>query len=538
MADYATLLRDHVTLTCRSVDRIFLQAYIPKLQCVGGVCQFLYWQKGFSIPSSAAFGKIGDGYVAEVYRWAKANAIPVRRFAKGENKEQIARPLIEAAEREGGDGRVVLIGIAQEKTPLWRSWKAKGQEHAGHPHMEWGRQMGFVNHFYFYLWDPEWGGAFWKTNAYAPWPVWIWLNGHTWAQRQCERLGIGYTALDNGFRDCEDPAALQKICDRLGSGAVKSFFWRWHKRLPSPLTHQDLRAGYVYELAFRQFEISDTRVFDRPAAGRSFFEQLIRDHLDVGRPESVSLIFDRRISRRTPGSWRTKVITKGVDPQISCYYKSSRIKQYFKEHRALRTETVVCDTRDFGIGRRVTAENWTALRAVGEHANQRLCDAQAADARPAPDVATFTQVTRPSQIDGQHAPGLPFGDPRVMAVLAAVIGFTHLLAGFDNPALVRAVTTLLGRSYTSRQATYDLRRLKRKGLIVRLPGHHRYQLTPVGRRVAVLFTKVYGRVLAPGLAELDPRLPTDLANRSDLAHAWRQLDQRLDQFSDAALTAA
>ena len=227
MADYATLLRDHVTLTCRSVDRIFLQAYVPKLQSVGGVCQFLYWQKGFGIPSSAAFGKIGDAYVAEVYRWAKKNAIPVRRFAKGENKEQIARPLIEAAEREGGDGRVVLIGIAQEKTPMWRSWKAKGQEHAAHPHMEWGRQMGFVNHFYFYLWDPEWGGAFWKTNAYAPWPVWIWLNGHTWAQRQCDRLGIGYTALDNGFRDCEDPAALQRICDRLGSGAVKSFFWRW-----------------------------------------------------------------------------------------------------------------------------------------------------------------------------------------------------------------------------------------------------------------------------------------------------------------------
>jgi hypothetical protein len=259
MADYATLLRDHVTLTCRSVDRIFLQAYIPKLQCVGGVCQFLYWQKGFPIPSSAAFGKIGDAYVAEVYRWAKARGIPVRRFAKGENKEQIARPLIEAAEREGGDGQVVLIGIAQQKTPVWRSWKAKGQEHLAHPHMEWARQMGFVNHFYFYLWDPDWGGAFWKTNAYAPWPVWIWLNGHTWAQRQCQRLGIGYTALDNGFRDCGEPKMLQRICDRLGSGAVKSFFWRWQPRLPSPLTRADVRAGYVYELAFRQFEVSDTR---------------------------------------------------------------------------------------------------------------------------------------------------------------------------------------------------------------------------------------------------------------------------------------
>lgn len=122
--------------------------------------------------------------------------------------------------------------------------------------------------------------------------------------------------------------------------------------------------------------------------------------------------------------------------------------------------------------------------------------------------------------------------------MAAVVGFTHLLAGFDNPALVRAVTALLGFSYTSRQATYDLRRLKRKGLIVRLAGHHRYQLTALGRRVAVLFTKVYGRVLAPGLAQLDPRLPTNLANRSELARTWRQLDRRLDQFTSEALTAA
>jgi hypothetical protein len=539
MADYSTLLRDHVTLTCSSVDRIFLQAYVPKLQTVGWVCQFLRWQHGFVIPSSAAFGRIGDGYVAGVHRWAKAQGIPVLYFAKGENKEAVARPLLDKAERDGGPGRVVLIGIAQEKAPVWRSWKAKGQEQAAHPHMEWGRQMAFVNHFYFYLWDPEWGGAFWKTNAYAPYPVWIWLNGHEWAKRQCVKAGIGFTALDNGFRSCTDPRALQRICDRCGPGAVKSFFWRWCRRLPSPFTAADLRAGYVYELAFRQFEVSDTRVFDRPAAGRAFFEQVIRDHLDVGRPSSVSLVFDRRVSVRTPGTFRTKVITQGVDPQISCYYRASRIKQYFKEHRALRTETVIGDTRDFGIGRRVTSANWRALRAVGEHANQRLCDAQAADARPAPDVVTLTEVTRPSTTsDGQHAPGLRFGDPRVMAAMSAIVGFSHLLVGFDNKTLTGLMGSLLDVPYTSRHATYDLRRLRRKGLIERIEHTHRYRLTVRGRAVAVLFTKAYGRVLGPGLAALDPGLPDDLVKRSPLATAWRRLDRALDQFLDDGLAAA
>ena len=539
MADYATLLRDHITLTCRSIDRIFLQAYVPKLQSVGQVCLFLNRQRGYRIPSSAAFGQIGEAYVTAIHRWAAANGVPIRYFAKGDNKEKIAEPLLRAAAEQGGDGKVVLIGIAQEKASAWRSWKKKGQEKASHPHMEWGRQMVFVNHFYFYVWDPEWGPAFWKTNAYAPFPIWLWLNGHSWAQRQLEKAGIPYEALDNGFRSCADPVALQRICNRLNTNAVHSFFWRWFHRLPSPFTADDLQAGYAYDLAFRQFEVSDTRVFDRPQTGRAFFEGVIRDHLDVGRPDQVVLIFDRRLMPRTPGRFTTRVVTRGVSPQLYCTYKSCRLKQYFKLGKALRTETVISDTRDFGIGRRVCALNWNALRAVGDSANRRLCDAEAQTARPAPDVVTLTHVTRPSTTtDGLHAPALSFGDPRVMALLATLVMFAHAIDGFDNRQLVKLVGRLWDPAYSSRQATYDLRRLRRKALITRLPHSHRYQLTPFGRRAAVLFTKAHARVLAPGLALLDPTLPPDLAQRSPLATAWRQLDHALNDFVDRQLLAA
>ncbi len=549
MIDYATLLRDHVTLKCRSIDRIFLQAYVPKLQSVGQVCTFLRWQRKFKIPSSAAFGKIGDAYVKAIHKYAEEHQIPVLYFdkkgkkkgkkKKKDDKEKIARPYIEAAARAGKEG-VVLIGIAQEKASAWRSRPRKGHEKKPHPHMDWWREMTYVNHFYFYLWDSEWGGAFWKTNAYAPFPIWLWLNGHEWAKRQLEKAGIGYEALDNGFRSCEDPVALQKICDRLGSGAVKSFFWRWITRLPCPFTEADFQAGYIYDLSFRQFEVSDTCVFDRPQAGRMWFEGVIRDHPDVGRPAQVALIFKRRITRSTPGTFRTRVLTEGVDPTLCCYYKASRIKQYFKEGRALRTETVICDTNDFEIGRRVCAENWHALRAVGESANRRLCDAEAADAQPAPDVATFDRVTRPSKDDGLYAAGLRFGDPRVMAVLAALVSFCHVIVGFTNHQLVERVGALLqgSRSYTCRQATYDLRRLKRKGLIAKVPHSHRYQLTSLGRRVAVLFTKAFGRVLAPGLIALDLRLPEDVAARSELATAWSRLERAIDEFMERQMIAA
>ena len=527
-----------MTLRCRSIDRIFLQAYVPRLQAVGDVCTFLRWQRQYPIPSSAAFGKIGDAYVKAVYRFAETNHIPVVHFKKGEKKEETARPYLEAAAREG-QNRVVLIGMAQEKASVWRSWPRKGQEMARHPHRDWGREMAYINHFYFYLWDAEWGAAFWKTNAYAPWPIWLWLNGHEWAKRQLEKAHIAYEALDNGFRSCRDAGALQKICDRLGPGAVQSFFARWWRRLPSPFTDPDVRAGYGYQMAFRQFEVADTCVFDRPPAGRMWFEGVIRDHLDVGRPDQIALIFHRRVSSRTPGTFRTRVISRGVDPTLCCYYKSSRIKQYFKEGRALRTETVICNPDDFDIGRRVCAQNWNALRAVGESANRCLCDAEAADAQPAPDVATFCQVTRPSTTDnGLYAPGLRFGEQRVMAILAALVGFCFLLRGFTNAQLVERVRGLLQSPYTSRQATYDLRRLRRKGLIAKIAGTQRYQGASMGRRVAVLFTKTYGRVLVPGLSRLDPRLPDDVAARSALSTAWHGFEGALDDFIQGNLVAA
>jgi hypothetical protein len=125
-----------------------------------------------------------------------------------------------------------------------------------------------------------------------------------------------------------------------------------------------------------------------------------------------------------------------------------------------------------------------------------------------------------------------------MAVLASLVGFWHPVEGFSNRQLVQHTTALVDTPYATRQATYDLRRLKRKGLILKTPHSHRYQLTPLGRRVAVLSTKTYGRVLAPGLTLLDPKLSDHLKRRSPLATTWRQLNSALDDFTNRQLLAA
>jgi hypothetical protein len=372
VATISSLLADHVTLQVRSVDRLFFQGYVPRLQTQFQVIRFLL-DRGFPIPSPVVLGRIGREYVKAVERFIAEHEIPRVRFVKGDVKEDIAREYFKVAEREGRFG-VVMVGVAQERTSAWRGWRDGGPD--GHPHFEYRRQSIFPNNYYFYIRDPDWGPAFLKTTAYAPYSVWLYLNGNEWAKRQAAQRGIEFTALDNGFASCEDPVALAEICSSLQAQDVQLFFDRWQAALPSPLTAQDRARGYRHELAFRQAEISDTRMFDRPSAGRAWFERTLPDQLTLGRPDQVAVVFGRRVNRRTPGRFHTKIFNKGVEPAIQVHYRASKVKQYFKEGRALRTETTVNDTRDFGIGRRVTQANWDALVSIGHQVNQRFLDHQ------------------------------------------------------------------------------------------------------------------------------------------------------------------
>jgi hypothetical protein len=184
-----------------------------------------------------------------------------------------------------------------------------------------------------------------SSAPYFPYNAKLCINGNEWAKCQAAHAGIAFEALDNGFAWCEDPWGLQRICDRLSAAKIDALARKWFKLLPHPFTGRDRRAGYRYDVSILQAEFSLTQVLDRPLSGRVFFEDVIRESLDLGRPDQVSLIFNRRVNRRTPGRFRTRVITEGVTPSIHVDYKHSRIKQYHKEGRALRTETTINDTR-------------------------------------------------------------------------------------------------------------------------------------------------------------------------------------------------
>jgi hypothetical protein len=111
---------------------------------------------------------------------------------------------------------------------------------------------------------------------------------------------VRFTALSNGFAACANPAVLQAICDRLQPGTIEVFAQVAH-RLPLPLGPKDRDAGYWWEVSMRQIEVSRTIVFDAPRHARGFFEALVADNLDIGRPHNVEIIFARRVRRDTRG---------------------------------------------------------------------------------------------------------------------------------------------------------------------------------------------------------------------------------------------
>src|SRR5438034_4119869 len=420
----AEILDDHVTFELEAIDRMYLNAYVPSLQTGGGVVYFLKTQLGVRVPSTVMIAPMSKRFVDAMERFAETEGVDLVTFEKGQRKDDVAQEYL--AEFTGDEG-VLFIGKAQEKASVFRTEKRRDAR-ATYPWLI--RSTVPVNHYYVYLVDRDFGLLFIKFCTYFPYAAKVCLNGHEWLKRQLTRRGIRYEPLDNGIRSTDDAARVQEIATQLDAAKIDAVVRKWFRRLPHPFTRAHRAAGYRYQLSILQAEFALTQVLDRPLTGRGFFEEVMRENLDIGRPDQMQLIFDRRVTRRTPGKFRTRVITDGVVPSLHVDYKNSRIKQYHKEGRALRTETTINNTRDFGIGKLL--KNLPALRQVGFQANRRLLDVQTISHDCSIGEDAFDQVVRPIEVDGQRASALRFGDARVQALLSVLVLFSFQLRGFTN----------------------------------------------------------------------------------------------------------
>jgi len=531
MVSVKEVLDKKISLDIECVDRVYLNGYVKYLQMAGGVINFIREQKEMPIPSPKVLYDMTQSYHETVEAFAKKEGLEIYKFKKKEDKDKVAqRALREFKQRSG----VVLIGKAQEKANAFRG---KREDRADKKvWFNYSRYEVNVIHYYFYILDENFGLGFIKICTYLPFEVKVCLNGHEWAKQQLGQAGIEFEALSNGFATCADPKRLQEICHNLSAPKIQAYFNHWVDKLPWPLTQRERSAGYEHRLSIWQLEVSRTQIFRDPAQGRALVETIIRDNLDLGRPDRVSLLFERRVTKATPSEFQSRVDQYGVLPCLRIKYKHSALKQYFKDGRGLRTEMMFNNMADFGFNKGLV--NWADIVAFGHACNDRLLAQLQLSQDCFMPLDEVRQLGQPTHFDkGQRASALRFGDPRVSALMAALARHAYVITELTNKSLRQTVAQLLGvdpTDYSSAKMSYDLRRLRLKGLLQRIPHSHAYRLTDFGAKTAIFFSKLQQRLFGPGLAALLPDQPYP----SPLAQALSTVSDQIQSLIDTALISA
>jgi hypothetical protein len=462
------------------------------LQVERGIAFFFRQHRGELFATAKTMAAVTRPLVAAIEQFAQTQGLDLLTFGRRQRKDEVARAYL--AKFTGRAG-MLFVGKAQERAAMVRTISKKNPRTGrSYPWLE--KSTSLVNPYYFYGVDEDCGPFFIKFCSYFPCHAKLCLNGHEYVKRQWAKEGIAFEALDNGIRSCADPQRLQKICNNLTPAKIHAFWQKWAKRLPHPFPAKDRAAGFRYQLFIQQAEFARTQIFDRPLSGRLFFEQVLRDNLDLGRPEQRQLIFDRNLPHNTKTRFRTRLVTHQGIPSLWLAYKHSSLKQYFKEGRALRTELVVNHTRDFGIGKAL--DKLPCLREVAFAANRRLRHVQQLRHDPTLGEDAFQTMTTPQVVAGQRVSGLRFGDPIVLALFSALLLFRHLPRGFSNAELRPILAPLLTCSANDLKPgrmTYHLRRLRLRGLIERIPKTHRYQVADLGLRTALFYLCSFSRVI-------------------------------------------
>src|SRR6478672_7417547 len=223
----AEVLDKHVVLELESIDRMYLNVIVGRLQILEGALRFIRQQRKAKVLSTTAVELMTRAFVQAIEQFAKQNQIPIINFEKGRRKDEVAAEL--RAKYPHRDG-VVFIGKAQEKCTVYRTEKRHNLKK--NTSYAWiVKSTAVVNHYYFYCVDDNFGLFFLKFCSYFPYNAKLCLNGHEYAKQQLDREKIAYQALDNGIQSCANPKRLQAICNALSADKIDALLRKWLRQL-------------------------------------------------------------------------------------------------------------------------------------------------------------------------------------------------------------------------------------------------------------------------------------------------------------------
>jgi hypothetical protein len=527
--DFAERYRDLLTGSYDCVDRIVLNAYYPMGHSPGG---FRVWWRRWHGDSDADLDdahlmRLPGRFARRVRAWAAANAVPVIECKAGERKHQIAEEYL--AGHTVGPG-VFMILVARARATVWKVKRSPG---GGILTLE--KKTEYVNHYSFHIMDPQWGHLVIKMSGHPPFGAQVILNGHEYVACAAHAAGIAFTKEGNCFTRITDPRGLAQIAETLSQDAAIGRLgracdrWIYTACLCFGLDLADQQAsGFRYDYSVYQAEYSRNLIFASGARMDRVFGTVAdrtRSRLDVPTLRTLFGVKKRPAGTAEPSPKLAVVIERpAYDLTLfKVHFGLLTLKGYTKGEHVLRFEAIVHNTKTLKTGRGLDRFPDIVTRLAGMAG--RFCTMlDCVDTGFIPGGLLDT-LPAASQLGSTRVGGIDVNKPRSRAVLAAALALAIAPGGFtvaDFAAKVRDMTGQAG--YTSRNAAYDLRKLRGKHLADKPGRTRRYLIPPGAARIISALLTLREHVIAPLLAGVaDPRIRRTPRHWTDIDRHYQAL---------------
>jgi len=517
----------------RCFDRILLNGIIQPFQQEERVVGFFNTYRQLYPVSRDVLRDIASQY----HNWAKNRSqkwrAPILRAPDG-RRDDFVDPYFQRAQLD----QVVCVLKAREPA---RIMTAIGTKKENRWHLE--LQQRWVDQYNFYINDRDWGRMFVRVCPYLPFSARICLNQHSWLATRLKQRNIRFQQCANAFLRCSDPEALQQLADSLTPEDFIRCGQKWLAQLTPFFTERERKhAGIQHRLFFSQVEYCDNLIFSRRAALDELGERLLDANRAIGRPNKLTILFGRRITSRHGGKLQTVIEDLNLpNPGMRSHYKNGFIKQYVRDNLLLRTEAASNNVNDYGVAKAM--DNLPQLRRTLQSITNRYLDVQQDILESFIDRGQLRQLTEPTILpSGKRIPGLKLDHPRLLALMQALVRFSHIAAGdaFSTREIHPHATQALGLSttdYALGSLRYDLIKLRAKHLVEKLPRSRRYQLTSEGYRICLVYLKLFQKIYAPLTASIlapfpdDNRVPESSTTKLD--QLYQAVVRALDQLVEA-----
>jgi hypothetical protein len=515
-------------------DRLLLNGWIRSLQWGGGVVSFLRDRRQAPRVTPHYLRQISGDYHHGLEQYAQENGLAIVEPPRDVRREDWVTPSYRSLGEQPG---VAVILRCRERARVAVCYPKQAYQ----IEPAWR----FVNLYYFYLQDAELGRFFVRLCPYFPFNAQVCLNGHEWLARQLQREGIAFRKQDNAFVACADPARLQALADSFSSAHIITRVEPWLRRFLPYFTDDEWAQGYRHRLFVAQVEYCHNLIFRREAALDRLFSRLLDGGRVLGHPEKLAVFFGRQNFRPDTRTGQVEVkITRLKTPVLRTGFANTSLKQYVKDRTVLRTETTCQQLTDLSLPKDI--QNLPRLREVLGTSNERLLEAEQDVLASYVDRGQLAQLRQPTvSATGRRTPGLRLDDARLLALLGTLTSFVYLIgkACFQTQDLLEGMQRALGQpDYRLSQLRYDLGKLRGKGLVRRLPRSRRYELSPEGYRLAVLYQKLYARLYGPLTAGILDPVPSDhglpRSRTAKLDRLYEAVDKALRALSEGVGIAA